>query len=468
MKTLKINKVILVLTGVMVFNACVDDNDFKIPNTSIIEPNIPENAKVQINTVASELAQEQGNGALDYTDEDTTNSYAFNENELYMEGYIVSSDEGSNFFKELIIQDKAENPTIGIKLLIDVNPLFIRYETGRKIYVKLNDLSVGITNGVLTLGVLNGSQIDKIPSPLESEFILRSSEIATLVPLPIAFADFSDDKTNLYIQLQDVQFNANEATGDTPLSFAAEILDEFDGERTLESCQSTSSAIFSTSTFADFKSITLPSGRGSMNAILTKDFFGDVFNIVINSPEDINFDNTDRCDPVFEESFINVTDNTILDFTGWINYAETGSVSWMENVYNGNGYARFSAFSSGDSLNIGWLITPAINLDTQNGEILTFETQHAYPDPNHDPLSVLISTDFDGTEASIVTSTWTELSFDVSYQIDYENWFNFMPSGNINISQYTGTAYIAFKYVGSDTANQNMTLDVDNIKIAIP
>ena len=72
--------------------------------------------------------------------------------------------------------------------------------------------------------------------------------------------------------------------------FASEEFDHFDGERTLESCATASSVIFSTSTFADFKSLTLPSGRGSMNAILTKNFFGDTFNIVVNSPEDINFD----------------------------------------------------------------------------------------------------------------------------------------------------------------------------------
>ena len=47
---------------------------------------------------------------------------------------------------------------------------------------------------------------------------------------------------------------------------------EFDGERLLESCEDGGSVIFSTSTFADFKSFLLPQGRGSMTGILTKNY----------------------------------------------------------------------------------------------------------------------------------------------------------------------------------------------------
>ncbi|WP_461598529.1 DUF5689 domain-containing protein, partial [Winogradskyella sp.] len=235
MKTLKINKFILLLIGLVVFNGCVEDDDFDTPNTSIVEPNIPETSKVQISALAGELSQEQGNTSLDYNDEDTTYSYTFNENDLFMEGYVVSSDEGGNFFEEIIIQDNFENPTIGIKVLIDVNPLFIRYQPGRKVYIKLNGLSVGITNGVLTLGVLNGNEVDKIPSASESDIIFRSATVETLVPMPLEFSNFANDKTNLFVQLQDVQFNRN-IVGDNAQTYASEESDEFDGERILESC----------------------------------------------------------------------------------------------------------------------------------------------------------------------------------------------------------------------------------------
>ena len=470
MKTLKINKIILLLIGLVVFNGCVEDDDFNTPEIAIDEPNIPDNAKVQIAAVAGELAQAQGGGSLDYTNEDETYSYTFNENDLFMEGYVISTDEGGNFFEEIIIQDKFENPTIGIKLLLDVNPVFTRYEVGRKIYVKLNGLSVGITNGVLTLGTLNGNEVDKIPSASETNVIQRSSTKETLVPLPMAFADFADNKTNLYVQLQDVQFNRNQATGDNPLTYASESSDEFDGERTLESCASSSSVIFSTSTFADFKSLTLPSGRGSMNAVLTKDFFGEVFNVVINTPEDINFDSTDRCDPDFLECTGPSGGGSAIfeeDFEGFAGYAAEGwtnvnvsggSTTWITGSFSGSTYAQISGFSSGDDEINVWLVTPTVDMDNTSGEELSFDVQSNFD--NGTILTVLVSSDFTGDPT---TATWQLL--DATIPVGPSGGFgSFAGVGPINVSCIDGNVNFAFFYEGSDPS-ATTRYHVDNIEI---
>ena len=455
MKTLKINKIIVLLLGLVVFTACVQDDEFNTPNTSVVEPNIPENAKVQISALAGELAQAQDNTSLDYTDEETTYSYTFNEAPLYMEGYVVSSDEGGNFFEEIIIQDNFENPTIGIKLLIDVNPLFVRYEPGRKVYVKLNGLSVGITNGVLTLGALNGNEVDKIPSASEGDFIFRSATVQTLVPMPLDFSDFSDDKTNLFIQLPDVQFNRN-IVGDNAQTYAAEQSDEFDGERTLESCSAAAAVIFSTSTFADFKALTLPSGRGSMNAILTKDFFGEVYNVVVNTPEDINFDNPERCDPDFLECTGPSGGGSAIyqeDFEGFGTYNSEGwdninisgtDTDWFISSFSGNFYSRISAFNSDNDEADVWLVTPEIDMDMTTGEELSFDIQSNFD--NGTNLSVWISTDYAGDPT---TATWSIL--DVTIPVGPASTFgNFETVGPVNISCVDGTAVIGFFYEGSD------------------
>jgi hypothetical protein len=469
MKTLKINKLILLLIGFVVFNGCVEDDDFDTPNTSVVEPNILDSEKIQISAVAGQLAQEQGGGSLDYTDENTTYSYTFNENNLYLEGYVISSDEAGNFFEELIVQDKAENPTIGIKILIDVNPLFVRYDVGRKIYVKLNGLAVGITNGVLTLGSLNGNSVDKISSASENDYILRSAEIATIVPLPLEFLDFSDDKTNLMVELQDVQFNRN-IVGENALSYASEPSDQFDGERNLESCTTSSSVVFSTSTFAEFKSLTLPSGRGRMNAILTKNFFGDTFNININSPEDITFDNTERCDPeflectgpsgggsiIFEEDFEGFG---TYDSEGWDNINVSGtSTDWFISSFSGNFYSRISAFSSGNSEADVWLVTPPINLDNTTGEELSFDLESAFD--NGTILSVYVSTDYAGDPT---TATWQIL--DATIPTGPSGGFGgLQPVGPINISCIEGTAVFGFFYEGSDPS-ATTRYHLDNVEV---
>ena len=71
-----------------------------------------------------------------------------------------------------------------------------------------------------------------------------------------------------------MQFNSNLVVGNTT-TFASESNDSFDGERLLESCATGSSVILSTSTFSDFKSLSLPANRGSIDGILTRDFFDD-------------------------------------------------------------------------------------------------------------------------------------------------------------------------------------------------
>ena len=48
MKTLKINKIILLLIGLVVFNGCVQDDDYNTPDISIVEPDIPESALVYL------------------------------------------------------------------------------------------------------------------------------------------------------------------------------------------------------------------------------------------------------------------------------------------------------------------------------------------------------------------------------------------------------------------------------------
>ena len=487
MKTLNINKLILLFLGLVVFTGCVQDDDFDTPNLSFQEPNISIDEIRTINSIAGELAQEQDNGGeLDYSDESTVVTFSFNEEDEYITGYVISSDEGGNFFEEIIIQDSPENPTIGIKVLIDVNPLFGRYEVGRKIFIKLNGLAVGISNGVLAIGALNGSEVDKIPFAQETRFIQRSSEVATIVPLPLAISDFTEDKTNLMIEITDVQFSRDFVFDilDGNNTFAASTSDEFDGERELESCGSSASTTFSTSTFADFKGLALPQGRGSMNAILTRDFFGEVFNVVVNSPEDITFDDNidNRCDPLevacglagsagmtnlFADDFEGQSTGSLVSGNGWTNFIEEGTEGWEAYTQGGTNSsqgvsARAGSFMSGDASSVAWLITPQIDLDANTNVTVQFETSTSFCD--NSTMEVLLSNDWDGTEAGITTATWALLTD--AYISDCDDFFGeWFESGIVDLSCETGQVYIAFKYVGSGNSDFDGTYELDFVSI---
>ncbi|MDY8135298.1 DUF5689 domain-containing protein [Aquimarina sp. 2201CG5-10] len=469
-------KFLSVLMIAVTFTACVEDDDFNTPPLVIEEPNIPANNKMGVDAVLGILAQE----IADENDPDA--KVTFESNDMYMEGYVVSTDKSGNFFEELIIQDRAENPTGGVRVLIDVNPLFTTYEFGRRVFVKLDGLSVGIENGVPTLGVLAGDEVDQIPSFSQNEVITRSSETVTITPLEIAFEDFSDDLVNVFIKVNDVQFNKDAVLGNNPLTFSGEPTDEFDGERTLESCATGATAILSTSTFADFKGLRLPAQRGSFEGVLTKNFFGDTFNLVLNGPTGLVFDNAERCDPIeltcgiaatvgatnlFSDDFETQSVNSIISGNGWTNYQQAGTETWEAYTSGGTNAslgisARVGSFNSGDASTIAWLITPQIDLDAQEGETLRFQTSNSFSDGSN--LDLLFSKDWDGNPDNIASATWGIIT-DATIVQDSDFFGDWIESGNVDLSCESGQIYIAFRYTGSGDSDFDGTFELDEISI---
>ncbi len=483
MKNSLIYKLTLLVFAVTFVTSCVQDDDFETPDLQVVQP-VLESDPITLGALYSlfdQAARDEANDlGVDPNDEDVLNEIkadlqvTFEEGTTYVEGYVISSDEGGNFFEELILQDAPSNPTTGIKVLIDVSPLSTTYELGRKVYVRLDGLSIGLSNGVFTVGVKNTNNLDKIAESLLTETLLRSAEVATLEPLPITIADFAADKTNLYISLADMQFNRNEVLGENAKTFAAESGDQFDGERFLESCESGASAIFSTSTFADFKAVLLPKGRGTFNGILTYNFFGDIFNLVVNEPGDFDFNNEERCDPdvfgctgasgggaeFYSENF--EAFNAIEDYVdaGWTNanvVTSNGEV-WEIGNFSNNNYAQISGFSSNEDDIQTWLVTPAINMDNTTGEEFLFDLQVNFD--NGTILSVLVSDDFTGDPT---TATWNLL--DASIPTGPEGGFgDFETIGPINVSCVDGNVNFAFRYLGSDP-NATTRYHVDNVRL---
>ncbi len=460
MKTIKLNKLAILLLSFVVFTACVEDDDFNTPDLSITDPEI-DGYIIDIDAVKNVLAQS--------SDPIVT----FNGTNNYMEGYVISSDESGNFFKQIILQDKAENPTAGIKVQIDVNPLFTVYDIGRKVYVKLDGLSIGTRNGVVQLGKRNGNVIDRIPASQMSNHIIRTNEVETIVPLEVNIEDFSNAMVNLYIKLNNVQFNRFDAVGANQSTYAGEPGDQFDGERTLESCEGSSTVVLSTSTFADFKSLNLSPNKGSVNAILTRNFENTFFTIYLNTPEDVNFTETDRCDPnflecttpagggsvIFSETFESYTNITGAENAGWTNInVSGGTLRYVLGTFSGNKYAQISAFNSGQAVVDSWLVTPEINLDGTTGETLSFSLEVAHA--NGVILSVLITDDYTG---DVTTTEWTQLDLPIA-NTPSNAFGGFNNIDNINISCLDGNIRVAFRYQGSDSG-PNTRYHIDNVTV---
>ena len=251
----KINNILFGMI-VLFSMSCVQDDDYRTPNISNEDPDISNEQLITFKAIKS-LYEQAVNGG---------NTTTIINDEVYIVGYVVSSDKAGNFFEELIIQNKTDDsnpdndPRLGFKIDINVSSLSDTYQFGQKVYVKLNGLTVGETSGVITIGKGDAVNVEQIQAAEYKDIILRTNEIAEIKPKITGLADLTENDENTLIQLTNMQLNRFELGA----TFASESFDEFDGLRLLESCDSGIQMILQTSTFSDFKSLIVPQGKGSV------------------------------------------------------------------------------------------------------------------------------------------------------------------------------------------------------------
>jgi len=454
MKTNRILNVMSILFLGMLFS-CVQDDDYNIPTLDIVEPTI------EANTTISIVKDMYAGSFVDFTE-------ASNGGELIIEGYVTSNDEAGNFYKVLIIQDKAENPTAAIQLDVDVTSLYSKYKPGRKVYVKLNGLGMDNLNGVLHIGSIDGSSVGRISVANYEDYIIRSSEVATIVPKVITPDDYNDNLINMLVQIDDMQLNLPEVG--MPYANAD---DTFTVNRLLKNCNDDSFTIIRNSGFATFKNEEFPTGSGSIVAVFSK--YNSDYQLFIRDTIDVEFEG-ERCDPpllecsgssggsnvIFNENFEG-TSLATLTSEGWINLnVNNGSFKYSLRTFNSNSYMQVSAFNSNENPYEVWLITPAIDLNNSTNEQLTFKTNVGFY--NGDALSVYVSNDFTGNTADISNATWYLVDANLPNGPSSGYGTTFTDSGAINMSCLDGNVYVAFKYLGSNTGITT-TFQVDDVKV---
>ncbi|SHF78818.1 hypothetical protein SAMN05444483_102384 [Salegentibacter echinorum] len=439
--------------------SCVKTDDFELPKSESKEISITGDI-TGISAVKSNFNPE------------TEDIYVFSETNTWMEAYVVSSDEGGNFYKELVLQDKPENPTAGILLLIDDNSLFETYNFGRKIYVKLDGLALWSNNGVHQLGIQNRGDVLAIPSSRIDDHILRTEETAEIIPLELEISEFTEAHENLFIKLKKVQFNRNLFRANHHFTFAGETTDEYDGERQLESCETEATTTLSSSTFSGFKSLYLPKNSGSVEGVLSRNFYDDYFVISVNSPDAFNFD-AERCDPefldcgnqtnqglevLFEEDFSTITTLDKLENKGWSNVNVNGGQGFKTSTFNGDRHIRISAFNTEETLLEAWLVSPPIDLQGATDIALSFEVMASYD--NASILGLWVTEDYSGNPLS---TAWKQMDAKIPVGPTNQYGKHFLKT-ELNISCLRGEIHFAFKYLGG-APDKTTTYDIDNIRI---
>ena len=188
-----------------------------------------------------------------------------------------------------------------------------------------------------------------------------------------------------------------------------------------------------------------------------------IFLLVTSCSPENDIKNPDFNPLVFSEDFSKgAVDNAVLNLEGWNNIAEVGTAKWKTQIYSGNPYAEFSSFQSGDVVNIGWLVSPVINMDTFEGEILQFQASQSFVSSSANSLELLIATNYNGT--NLATANWEPVN--ANLPTTSSPYFEFIKSGEIDLSAYKGNINIAFKVKGSGTNNVlDGSYQVDAIRI---
>lgn len=214
--------------------------------------------------------------------------------DLILEGYIVSSDIASNFFGTIYIQDKAENPTMGIAFHVDLRDYYLSYPSGSKVFIKLKNLYLDIKNDAFQLGGVFSSfgnlSVGRLPSLQVQEHILLSCDASNVTPLNTNISALNDDMRYTLVQLDSLEF-LEEDFGKTFAEPQEETI------RILKDCNGNEIELVN-SGYSDFQPDLLPENNGSVTGVLVND--GNDYQLQIRDLNDLNFAN-DRCPPIITE-----------------------------------------------------------------------------------------------------------------------------------------------------------------------
>ena len=130
----------------------------------------------------------------------------------------------------------------------------------------------------------------------------------------------------------------------------------------------------------------------------------------------------------------------------WGNVQLKGDKKWYTPSFNNNYYAAMTGYK-GTAPFDSWLITPAINMDGVTTKKLSFRTQVNGYGSTTTTMKVFVL-----TSADPATATRTELNckWATAPASGYSDW---VESGDIDLSSYSGIIYIGFQYAASTDAN---------------
>lgn len=215
--------------------------------------------------------------------------------DLIIEGYVISSDEDGNFFSALHFQDSPTAPTEGFEIAFDVRDSHLFYPVGSKIYIQLKGLYLGKSKEVFKIGGVFTSfgnvSVGRLPSTIvDNHIFVACDEIVGIEPSKISFPNIPKNLTNTLVRLDSLEVT----DADVGETFA---LEREETERTLVDCND-NELVLRNSGFSEFQAESLPEGNGSITGVLLRE--NDDYRLAIRTLGDMDFNN-ERCAALVDE-----------------------------------------------------------------------------------------------------------------------------------------------------------------------
>ena len=377
----------------------------------------------------------------------TSGNYTQITDNVYLKAQVTANDKTGNLFKYIYVEDK----TGGIRVNIDMTSLYAdpRFFVGKHLLINLKNLYVGPVNGEVQLGELftnssNQTLVGRVAPSNVYKYFFPTTDFTEVVATEKTITNLTDGDVGRWIKIKDLQF-INDDLGE---SYAG----ASNTSRTLEDCSGAKISL-TTSSFANFASRQIDSGKGDLYGVLTK--ANGKYEVWITNPLGADFDGN-RCDgspaPVFESIFNE-------DFSGaltnnWTAVNVLGTAVWNIQQF---GNPKPCVVMSGNG-NEDWLISKPITLAGYKNYYLSFETD-GRASVQSDQLEVYVTDNYTG---SLDPKNWTKLN--PILDSDMSKFAPFVNSGKLDISNFAGkNVVVAFKY--TSTATASATWELDNVKV---
>jgi nucleic acid binding OB-fold tRNA/helicase-type len=260
MKLNLLKPVAIALLTAFAITSCVKDDDYDIPDPNGKKP-LPDYSG-QVVSFANVLTKVTASVATYTADE-------------AIEGYVISSDEGGNFYKKIYIQNADKNQ--GLSVAIDKSGLYTEFPVGAKIQLRLKDLTTQLNNSAIEVGygTYTAPKSGRVSVGTMAEAIYKKhlfdtgerKTVAELAKVSNSIQEVSTDAhVDQLITLKGVHF-PTDAVGKT-LYDKNNALGNATNYKLTDANGKT--IIFRTSSYAKFKDEKVPAGEVEVTGVLTK------------------------------------------------------------------------------------------------------------------------------------------------------------------------------------------------------